>query len=96
MLSMTLDRIDHVEIGKHPDCKRLMRALWFKNPPKPKLDLVWDPQVVLDYMSVIGDNEDLYLLALSRKLAMSLALTNILRVSELTAINFNSIYFSDT
>ena len=95
MLSMTLDPIDGHNIGEHPLVIQLLKGCYNLNPPKPRYESFWDPDLVLSYFNSLGDNSSLGLYALSKKLAMLLALSTISRVSEICSISFPSISFSD-
>ncbi|KZS18169.1 Uncharacterized protein APZ42_015730 [Daphnia magna] len=55
----------------------------------------WDPSVVIQFMAQLGKNKFIPFPSLTRKTATLLALASLLRVSELAAINFQSINFSE-
>lgn len=95
MLSMTLGPIDHFQVGSHPLVVKLLRATYNLNPPKPKYSFTWDPNVVLDFAKADGENESLRLNRLSAKLTTLIALTSLLRVSEIAAIERSSVRFDD-
>ena len=54
-----------------------------------------DPNVAITFIASLGDNRLLRLTILSRKTVVLLALASLLRVSELAAINLQSIAFSN-
>jgi integrase len=93
MLSTTLATIDGIQIGKHPLVTKLMDGIFNLNPPKPKYQSTWNVDVVLDYLKTIPDNENLNLSQISHKLVILLALTTLLRVSEIASIARQSITF---
>ena len=95
MLSKTLPPIDGHPIGVHPLIKNLLNGCYNLNPPKPKYNCSWDPTVVIQFMATLGSNDYLSLSWLTKKTAVLLALASLLRVSELVAISFRSIQFSE-
>lgn len=97
MLSVTLESINGTSIGKHPLISiRLMRGCYNKNPPKPKYSNLWDVSIVLGFMKSRGDNEELCLSMLSKKLATLLAIVTLMRTSELASIDRESVKFSSS
>lgn len=95
MFSSTLARVDGFDIGKHPLVVRLMRGVCNTRPPVARYSSTWDVTVVLKYISEhLGGNNGLRLMQLSAKTAMLLALTTLMRVSELAAIDAQSIRFT--
>lgn len=96
MLSATLPEIDGQRVGSHPLVKQLLGGCYNTNPPRPRLDSTWDPEVVLAFISTLGDNITMSMSDLTRKTAMLLALTSLLRVSELVVISLSSIVFSQS
>jgi hypothetical protein len=56
MLSSTLPHIDNHPIGQHPLVKSLMNGCYNINPPKPKYNSIWDPELVVHFVSVLGKN----------------------------------------
>ena len=95
MLSMTLEPVSDIRIGNHPLCVQFMRGLFNSNPPKPRYNHTWDVNIVLEYISFSGKCNDISLLALSCRAVIILALTSLLRVSEIAKVNKSSILFSD-
>ena len=95
MLSSMIDQPGFVPVGQLPAVKQLLKGAYNRNPPKPKYSHTWDVNIVLEYIALLGMNEELGLHLLSRKLAMLLALSTLLRVSELNSIVFSSIEFSN-
>jgi hypothetical protein len=95
MLSTTFPTIDGIQIRKHPLVTKLMDGIFNLNPPKPKYQSTWNVEVVLDYLKTIPDNENLNLSQISHKsqIVILLALTTLLRVSEIASIARQSITF---
>ncbi len=96
MLSSTLDPIDGYKIGEHPTVIQLLKGCFNRKPPKARYNSLWDPDVVLNYLNSLPNNSDLGVAVLSKKLATLLALATIYRVSEIVAISFHSLKFSQT
>lgn len=95
MLSMTLDSVDGFKIGDHPLVVQLLKGCFNNNPPRPRYDSTWDPDIVFRYLTSLGDNSSLSLPQLSQKLVILLALATLMRVSELASISFQSLSFSE-
>ena len=96
MLSSTLGPVEGNKIGEHPLVIQLLKGCFNLKPPQPRYKSLWDPDVVLRYFDSLGANVTLSLVALSRKLAILLALATVARVSEICSISFSSIKFSLT
>ena len=95
MLSKTLDPVDGVAVGVHPLVVRLMRGCYHQNPPQPKYSEIWDPSKVSEFIGTLGENRYLSLAVLANKLVTLIALATWMRVSEVTAISFQSIRFTE-
>ena len=93
MLSKTLSHVDGHPVGQNPLVKSLLSGCYNLNPPKPKYDSTWDPEVVIRHISSLGNNVDLSLMQRSQKSVTLLALATLLRVSELASITFESVAF---
>jgi hypothetical protein len=94
MLSGTLEQMEGYDIGKHPLIIKLMQGIFNSSPPKPKYTRFWDVDVVLRHLQAQGPDIDLSLTSLSHKLVVLLALTSLFRVSEIAAIDSESMVFS--
>lgn len=95
MLSKTLGSVDGHSIGEHPLTVRLLKACYNANPPRPRYDAAWDPDVVVRFITTSLDhNDSLSLSMLACKLVVLMALTTLLRVSELASIPASSVEFS--
>jgi len=95
MLSITLQLIDRYPIRQHPLIVKFVKGCYNLNPPKPKYNVTWDPNRVLNFVVSFGDNSALPISVLVGKLATLLALATPLRVSELVSISFLSVKFSE-
>ncbi len=95
MLSSTLNLMgsDHRDIGRHPLVAQLMKGIYHAKPPTPKYSSTWDPAVVLSHFSATA-GRTLSLLQQARKVVTLLALTTLLRCSEITSIQTETIEFS--
>ena len=74
-ISSVHDRVDGVEVGKHPMVTRLLKGAFHDRPPLPRYIATWNVQSMLDYLEGLGTNTSLSLKQLSHKLCMLLALT---------------------
>lgn len=95
MLSMTLDHIDGSPIGRHSLVVRLLKGCYNQNPPRPKYSALWDVETVFNFMRSSEDNLSLNISSLTKKLATLLAISTLLRSSELSSLEKESIVFSD-
>ncbi|KAI9555929.1 hypothetical protein GHT06_018466 [Daphnia sinensis] len=95
MLSSTLTAIDGFPIGKHPLVTKLMDGIFNLILPKPRYHSTCNVDIVLHYLKSLSENENLNLSQTSKKLAILLALTTLLRVSEIASIARLSINFVD-
>ena len=96
MLASTLDCDGEAGISNNRLIKLLLKAMYDAEPPKPKYTVTWPVQNVLDLFKVWGANEQLSFKRLSFKTAMLLALTTLLRCSELVAIDHRSVVVTET
>lgn len=95
MLSGTFDSVEGVPIGQYRLVTRLMKGCFHSRPPNPRYSSMWDPAIVLDFMSRSGANTDLNFATLSKKLVTSIALATLFRVSEIASIARDSVVFSN-
>lgn len=84
-LSATLDSTDsaHQTFGEHPDVKRFRKGVFQSRPPLPRYSKPWDVNLVLQYISTIGNSQELSLKDLTLKLFMLVALTTAQRGQSL-------------
>ena len=95
MLASTFGLLDQSNLGQQPAVKKFFKALFNLRPPKPKYTETWNVNVVLQFLTTQGPNENLQLKLLSEKLVMLLALSTMARVSDLVAIDRSSIKFDE-
>ena len=96
MLSMTLDHIEGSAIGRHPLVVRLLKGCYNQNPPRPRYSVLWDVETVFKFMRSSPENLLLNLFSLTKKLATLLAISTLLRTSELASLEKESLVFSET
>ena len=74
-ISSVHDKVDGVEIGKHPIISCLLKGAFHLRPPLSRYSSTWDVDVVLRYLKDLGPTITLSLRSLTHKLVMLLALT---------------------
>ena len=86
---MTHNTIEGAPIGQHALVSRMMKSIYNSRPSEPQYSITWDVAAVLSWMKEQGENNDMFLEELSRKLALLTALvsgsTN--RTSELHTLD---------
>ena len=93
-ISSVHDRVDGVEVGKHPMVTRLLKGAFHDRPPPPRYIATWSVQSVLDYLEGLGTNTSLSLKQLSHKLCMLLALTRPPQSADLAALQIDRCRFN--
>ena len=91
-MSSTHENIDGTPIGQHPLVKQLFKGVYNSRPPQPRYSSTWDVNLVLDYITSLGENKDLPLKQLSSKLLMLMSLVSASRISELHALDLRFRY----
>lgn len=89
-LSLILD----VDIGKRPNIRRFMKGIFKLRPPKRRYNYIWDANVVLNHLETKTPNENLDLMALTRKTVTLLALISGHRLQTLARIRVDNILIS--
>ncbi len=82
-------------MGKNPLITRFFKEIYNSRPPVPRYVKTWDPATILAYFDSHA-SASLSLIQLARKTATLLALTTILRCSELTSIQKQSVIITET
>ena len=90
-LSTLLVNSNGVSIGNAPLVKRFMKGVFELNPPKPRYDVIWDVNVVLDFLKNCYPENELSLDIITFKLIMLLALSTKQRAQTLHAISIKNI-----
>ena len=86
-VSMTHNTIEGTPIGQHPLVRRLLKGVYHSRPPQPRYAGTWEVDKVVDFLANMGENKDLSLKSLSRKLCLLMALVAASRTSELHALD---------
>ena len=86
-ISSVHDKVDGVEVGKHPTITRLLKGAFHERPPLPRYTSTWDVNRVLQYLKSLGPSSDLTLKKLTHKLVILLALTRPSRSADLSSLS---------
>lgn len=70
---------------------KLMKGIYNSKPPEPRYSSTWSIDLVTIYFKNFHPNSELSLSVIYHRLAVLLALTSMLRVSELAAIDRQSV-----
>ena len=73
---------------------RLLRGMYRKRPPLPKMKCIWDVNTVLLWLNELGNTDSLELTWLTKKTAMFLALASGGRCSDLHRFDIHYLTFS--
>ena len=79
--------VDGHKVGKHPRVQELLKGISYCKPPKPRLNAVWDVEILINHIEQQPHNNELSLKELTLKTTALLALTAIPRVSELAMLD---------
>lgn len=86
-----LSLILNPELANDDSIKRFLKGVFRLKPPKPKYDVTWDGNLVLDKLSLWHPNEELTLDKLTNKTITLLALSTAQRVQTLSKIKVINI-----
>ena len=92
-ISSVHDKVDDVEVGKHPLVARLLKGAFHARPPLPRYSGTWNVQVVLDCMLQWGDTSTLSLKLLTFKLVMLMSLARPSRSADLVSLHLDNCQF---
>jgi len=92
-ISSVHDKVDDVDVGKHPLVSRLLKGAFHARPPLPKYTGTWNVQVVLDHILLQGDTASLSLKLLTFKLVMLMSLARPSRSADLAALQLDDCQF---
>ena len=81
------DKMDGVEVGKHPTITHLLKDAFHERPPLSRYSSTWDVNAVLQYLKSLGPTSGLTLKQLTYKLIMLLALTRPSRSADLSSLS---------
>lgn len=82
-------------VGTDGRVLRFFKGIYKLRPKKPKFDEVWDPNIVLNYLSSLFPNETLSLELLTKKMVTLLALVTAHRVQTLSLISIENISINE-
>lgn len=82
------------ELKNNPHIQRFFKGLSNIHPQQPKYSVIWDPSIVLNYLTNLSENEQLPLELLTKKTATLLALVTAQRVQTLSKIRIENIQLS--
>lgn len=92
----TVALINGQPAGRHPLVRRFMRAVFQEKPSLAHIQSTWDPELVLNHLKSLGQNQDLSLVQLSRKLTMLMLLTSGQRGQALHLLDIRNMSISET
>lgn len=95
-LSCFIVNIYGITIGNSLLVKRLMKGIFELRPPIPRYNVIWDVNIVLDYLKNFPSDKDIPLNLLTYKLVMLLALTTKQRAQTLKAISIEEFQMSNS
>ena len=82
-ISLYHNKIEGFKVGQHPLITELLKAIGKLRPPKPKMNGVWDVDIMLKYLKGLPTNAEMEIKSLTLKTIMLIALVAIPRVSEI-------------
>jgi len=93
VISSVHDRVDDMEVGKHPLISRLLKGAFHTRSPLLRYSKTWDVQVVLHCMGQWGDTSSLSLKLLTLKLVILMCLTRPSHSANLALLCVDKCYF---
>jgi len=95
-LSTVIPEKDGLTFGKQPIVKRLMKGIFKERPSLPKYTIVYDVDIVLNYMISLPKPEDVGLKELSIRIATLLCILSGQRSQTISRLTITFIRPSDT
>ena len=89
-ISSVHEKVDGVEVGKHPLMSRMLKGAFNERPPRPRYESIWEVDLVLAMFKRDGPSGDLSLQDLTVKTAMLLALTRPCRGADLAELDLSN------
>ena len=83
--------IDGTPVGQHVLIRRFMKAVFREKPALPRYHTTWDPDIVLNHLKSLGENEELKLLQITKKLTILLLLLSGQRCQTIHCLDINSL-----
>ena len=90
----TFINIENIPLGQHPIISRLLKGIYTSRPAIPKTVVVWDCNIVLNYLKKLSPCRKLILPVLTWKLAVLTALLTGQRTQSLHLIDIRNISLS--
>lgn len=91
----TILTIDNKPAGSHPVVVRYMKGILEMRPPVPRYCETWDVNLVLEYFTKLGENEDLSLSMLTKKVASLLLILSGQRVQTAHLLRLRQFQFHE-
>ena len=93
-LSAILPKHEGKTFGEHPDVSKMLRGIFKLRPMFPKYTVIYDPDIVLNYMKSIPDNSCLMLEQLIKKLCTLLCLLSGQRCQTISFLDLKYSHLS--
>ena len=94
-LSAVLYKRNGLSFGQDPNVSKMMKGIFKLRPTLPKYVVMYDPDIILNYMNTLPDNSSLSLELLTKKLVMLLCLLRGQRSQSIHANQTNYMKFSN-
>ena len=94
-ISAYCEKSGGIPIGQHPKVYQLLSGVFNKRPPQPKYTVIWDVFKVIDYISTLGNNENLSTNIITLKLTTLFAILSSNRASESTYLDIRHIVLKE-
>lgn len=94
-LSAILPKKDNVSFGKCPDVCRMIKGIFKSRPSLPRHTVIYDANVILNYMISLTDNKELDLETLTKKLTTFLCLLSGQRAQTIGALQLDVFHYDD-
>ena len=89
-ISSVHEKVDGVDVGKHPLMTQMLKGAFNQRPPRPKYGSIWNVDQVLSLFKNDGPSDSLSLQSLTIKTVMLMALARPCRGADLAALDLNS------
>ncbi len=78
-------------LGSSQIVNKLMKGIFNTNPPTPKYISTWDPILLLNFIETLGNNSEMSMEHLSKKVVCLLALCKASRSSDICALDIGGL-----
>lgn len=82
-------------VGTHPLISRFMKGVFNKRPPAPRYNVIWDVNVVLDFLRKLSPANTLTLKQLTLKLVMLIALITAQRSQTIYKLKISNLQLQE-